>query len=298
MEPLMNLKIEEVVSDVDAWRKAAKIDIEPLDGGYTNHTYKVAVDEQIYVVRINGNQNSFLGLDRKEETAVISIASKLELAPKVLPVDRPADYLITEFHPAEILSKDDVHQPQIIIQLAQTLTRIHEIDNVERECSPYHLITGYVQAANQLQVKIPDELPDLLKRMDAIAQRRSRDREFTRKYCHNDFYTFNIIHDHPMVVVDWELSGYGDVFFDLATIPFSNGFDEAEDKLLLESYFGYFDEDQVQILYDMKFMNMLREVTWALLHSALVKDPVNHTMDYYGFALQVIDRLQQGHVTL
>lgn len=86
----------------------------------------------------------------------------------------------------------------------------------------------------------------------------------------------------------------GDIFFDLAAIPFSNRFTEQQEMNWLQSYFGYYEEEQYAILQDMKYMNMLREYSWGLLYSGLAKGQLNHNFDYYAHARHVIERLQQG----
>ncbi|MDQ0061510.1 hypothetical protein [Paenibacillus harenae] len=62
----------------------------------------------------------------------------------------------------------------------------------------------------------------------------------------------------------------------------------------MQSYFGYYEEEQYAIFQDMKYMNMLRECSWGLLHSVLAKKQVNNSLDYYKHAKHLIERLQQG----
>lgn len=90
-------------------------------------------------------------------------------------------------------------------------------------------------------------------------------------------------------IVCRRLGGVGDIFFDLAAIPFSNRFTEQQEKNWLQSYFGYYEEEQYAILQDMKYMNMLRECSWGLLYSGLAKGQLNHNFDYYAYAKHVIE---------
>jgi thiamine kinase-like enzyme len=143
----------------------------------------------------------------------------------------------------------------------------------------------------------PDELKGFLERVEKI--RAVRSRASAETYCHNDYFTFNMIYDgQNLKVIDWELSGYGDCFFDLATLSYSNHFSVEEEKFLLGSYFGFFEEEQLATLHDMKFVCMVREAAWGMLYSGLKLNAVNQPMDYYGFVLYVMKRLRQGYVTL
>lgn len=100
-----------------------------------------------------------------------------------------------------------------------------------------------------------------MQRVEDIAYKRSGDKAYNNKFCHNDSFTCNMIYsNNNLQVIDWELSGYGDVFFSLAIIPFFNRFTKPQEKAWLKLYFGHYEEEQYMILQDMKFMNMVREV--------------------------------------
>lgn len=294
------MRIEEVIKDVQQWNQAKKIEFEPLNGGYTNVTYKVNIDNNLYAIRINGHQNEFLKLKREEEIRAIEQAARLDLAPMVLDCKNKDDYLITEFLNGSILSKEEIHEPEIIKKVAEALRKVHSIKDIKRICSPYHLIRSYLEGAERLGVKIPIELGSYLERMTEIENSRKKDLENTNKYCHNDYFTFNMIKsDYENIkVIDWELSGIGDAYFDLATLSFSNSFNQAEEIILLRSYFGNYNHEMHSILSDLKLVCMIREISWALLHSGIEVEKVNHEMNYYQFALWVLDRLRQGFITL
>jgi hypothetical protein len=53
-----------------------------------------------------------------------------------------------------------------------------------------------------------------------------------------------------------------------------------------------------QILMAMRYVCLIREVAWAMLMTAIVRDPVNHHMDYLAFQKQVIERLDGGYLDL
>lgn len=108
--------------------------------------------------------------------------------------------------------------------------------------------------------------------MDKIELLRSKDKENINKYCHNDY--------------------------DLATISSYNNFGIKKDIILLESYFGVFNKEHLNTLNDMKFICMLREVALALMHEGMNIKKINHNMNYYEFANYVLNKLNQGLVTL
>jgi Ser/Thr protein kinase RdoA (MazF antagonist) len=161
---------------------------------------------------------------------------------------------------------------------------------------------GYLDGARRLGVPMPDGLDGVLREVDAI-EARAAARGDGAAYCHNDFYRFNVIADDGRVtLLDWELSGVGNVYFDLATPAFHEGWTPEEERVLLEAYFGEYDDVHAAALHDFKYLNMVREVVWALLHAGLDAarpdvEHVNHSLDYAESARWFLGRILAGHVT-
>jgi len=290
--------IADVLAEIEPWQRAASLTYEPLDGGLTNHTYKVVVDGRIYVLRINGQQNECLGLDRALEIEVIQQAESLGFGPKVFSVDNQRDYLITEYQAAPALSAELARQPDMLQRMAETLRAVHRMPApTQRQCNPFHLIRAYLQGAQNAGITVPERLNPHLQRLDEIERRRRVDPAYGQCYCHNDYFHFHILCDDRLTVLDWELSGYGDPFFDVATMPYAIGFTPDEEEYWLVSYFGTCDQAKRDTLKDMKFVGLVREISWALLHVALEPNPINHHMDYGAFAFQVIQMLDDGRLS-
>ena len=292
----MKPTIETILESIPVWGTAA-IEYEPLSGGYTNDTYKVVVDEAAYVVRINGTQNQFLGLSRLQEVQAVEQAYALGIAPRVFRYGDPDEVLITEYLPEGEVKAEDAHDPRFIVQIAALLKKVQSIEEIDRHNNPFDMIGRYISSAERLGISRPDGLDTHLARMDEIASQRSGAVE---QYCHNDAFTFNLLWDQEgeLRAIDWEISGYGDVFFELSVVAYSNRYTPAEERQLLTTYFGEYDQDMHRMLRSMRYVSLIREVAWAMLMTAIVKDPVNHDMDYIAFQKQVIERLDGGHLSL
>lgn len=273
---------------------------EPLNGGFSNETYGVTGGPVDAVLRLNGHQNDTLGLSRAGEAAAIRAAALRGLAPQVLAAGD--DYLLTALVPGTLLTPEQSHEPRYIRELGRVLSEVHAIDGVDRRCDPFWLVRTYLDGARRLGVPMPDGLDGALRKVDAI-EARAAARGDANAYCHNDFYRFNVIADDGrLTVLDWELSGVGNVYFDLATPAFHEGYTPEEDRLLLEAYFGEFDDQHAAALHDFKYLNMVREVGWGLLHAGLdAARPdathVNHSLDYMQSAMWFLGRILAGHVT-
>jgi thiamine kinase-like enzyme len=298
----MTTTIEPIIASIDAWRGAADIRWEPLNGGFTNDTYKVEVGGEVFALRVNGRQNDFLGLDRLGEIAAVEAGHALGIAPEVVHCQGRRDILITRFLPGRQLTPAETHHPDMIQRLAGLMRTVHSMQGIPRVMGPFDMIRRYLDAARALGVAFPENLAPHLRRLDAIERERSQDSDTTGKFCHNDFFIFNMVYDEggsgAIRLTDWELSGTGDVFFELSTLPYVNRYGEEQERCLLQAYFGCCDDDMLRTLHNMMVVSLVREIGWALLHTALVKDPVNHNIDYMGFVHFVLERLDAGHHTL
>jgi len=295
------MNIEEIVKHIPDWQKDKTIRHEPLSGGYSNTVYKVFVDEKIYALRINGKQNEFLGLEYKDEIEIIAQAAKHDLTPMALECENKSDFLITDFISGTQLSEEQIKDTDNLKKVVSILTKIHKIPySGKRCCTPFSLTRGYLQGAERLGILCPTDLKEFLREVNAIEKVRQNDPDYQKHYCHNDAFAHNmmICDNGDIKIIDWELSGLGDIWFDLATLSFSCGFDHTLDEIMLKSYFGSSDELKHKTLHEMKFVCMVREIGWALLHTALDKNKPIPGPGYMDFANSVMNRLQQGLVTL
>lgn len=294
------MKVEELIRQSPIFINKY-VSYEPLNGGLSNQTYKLQSEGKQYVLRYFGKQTDFLHLTRASEVEAMRVMSRIAGSPRVMYSDPSGEFVIMEFIEGRQVTGEDLLDSQMCRRIVDRMKQIHDSTESDlasaRPCSPYHLVDSYLKGADQLQVKQPDGLKPLLDTMERISHSRSSDRKYANRFCHNDYYTYNLIwssHNQELHVVDWELCGTGDIFFDLAAIPFTNRFTPLQEKQWLQWYFGYYEEEQYTILQDMKFMNMLRECSWGLLHSGLAQENANHGFDYYKHAEHVIERLQHG----
>ncbi len=295
------MNIEEIIKQIPNWQKAKTIRQKPLSGGYSNVVYKVFVDEKIYALRINGIQNEFLGLEYKDEIDIIAQAARQNLTPMVLECENKSDFLITDFIHGTQMSEEQIKNIDNLNKVVDVLKRIHNIPYSGKRCStPFSLTRGYLHGAERLGIPCPTDLKEFLKEVDAIEKVRQNDPNYQKQYCHNDAFAHNMMvcDNGNIKILDWELSGLGDIWFDLATVSFSCGFDHITDEIMLKSYFGSSDEQKLKTLHDMKFVCMVREIGWALLHTALDKNKPIPGPGYMDFANSVLNRLKQGLVSL
>lgn len=168
--------IDEVLEEIPEWKEISDITYEPLNGGLSNTTYKVKAGQQSFVVRINGTQNEFLGLEREEEFNIVRKAAELGIGPGVLPISDHKNVLITEFISGSGIDTEQMKEACNIELVVATLLRIHAIQKQGRVLSPFQMIRKYIEGANKLGVQMPPQLQAHLEHMDDIEKRRSKDK--------------------------------------------------------------------------------------------------------------------------
>lgn len=289
------MNISDIIKSDPIFQKSTKISYQPLNGGYSNETYIVKSDDTKYVVKINFPQNEYLQLTRRTEVLAQIKASELGIAPMVYSNIDMKEYVISEYIEGHLLTYEEVIWEDNLIQLGQIMKQIHSIEGIQRECSPYHLIESYCKGIKEFKVVIPYGYNDIMKQVDIIRKRRELDKMNNSKYCHNDMLTLNLLYDDKKItVIDWELSGIGDPYMDLATIPYSCNFDKEKEKILLKSYFGYYEEEMHQALNDLKYIGVVREMVWGFFFAGLNKSSVNHDLNYYEAGQYALNQLKKG----
>ena len=293
--------VQEIIQRDNLFLGNRGVQIEPLEGGLANHAYKISTDGKEYVLRINSPQYKHLDLDLALEFRALSLASAQQIAPTPLSYDKGVGYLILEYLPSEKVGIQEFRNPENLARLFEKLRRVHQFRTVDRKCNVYYLIDRYIVGARETGVSVPLEFDGFLKRIRNIQQGRAENMDQTHCFCHNDLYPINILkHGHEYYLIDWELCGIGDIYFDLAIFPSIYQYTSDEEMKLLEAYFGEGEvgEEHLVVLQDIKYVNVVREAAWAYFYSGLDIRFETHTFDYAGHAARTVAKLIAGENSL
>lgn len=97
----------------------------------------------------------------------------------------------------------------------------------------------------------------------------------------------NVLDDGNVRFIDWELSGIGDIYYDLATLFYA--YDSADtlspdlQKYVLECYFGEVRDENWTRLEGMKFMLMFYSAMWGLLQYGLQREGLVRIVNGFDF---------------
>ena len=276
-----------VLDRVPGWRGRPRT-AEPLTGGITNRNYRVAVDHEVFVVRVPAESGSLLGIDRRIEREASRLAAAAGVGPDVIAFVEPEGVLVTRFIEGQPVRDHTIHDPVMLGRIAQSLRRIHQAGSIASAFSPFRVVEAYALTA----LRHGGRLPVAHERAQAVAV--AIERALSPQppvLCHNDLLNANFIDDGVSIrIVDWEYAGMGDRFFDFGNFAVNHQLTEDDEASLLMAYFGRVAASQHARLRLMRLMSDYREAMWGVLQQAISE----LDFDFTGYAAKHFDRLLAG----
>ena len=266
-----------------------ELTLTALSGGITNRNYLItaAGEEERYVIRLAGNDTHLLGISREVEHAATVAAAGVGIGPEVIAFIRPEGYLVTRFIVGEPVSLEQVHQPETIRRVADSIRRIHGGPAIPGLFIPLRIVDAYLALA--LEHGVPK--PAAWDEAHAVGRRIERallDAPIELRPCHNDLLNANFIDDGERIrIVDWEYAGMGDPFFDLGNFSVNHDLTPDEDAILLEAYEGEVRPARLARLALMRVVSDFREAMWGVLQHGISTLDV----DFVAYAAEHFERL-------
>lgn len=254
----------DIIARVPGWAGAKDLAVTPLGGGITNRNFRVDVGGDAFVVRISGANTELLGIRREVEYAANQAAAAIGVAPEVVAFLRPEGYLVTRFIHGRALSPGEIGLPDNLRRVAAILKSIHGMPPIPGAFSAFRVVEAYAEIGRGYGVALPDDFDWLMERGREIEKAFARE-PFPPCPCHNDLLPANFLDDGRIRLLDWEYAGMGDRAFDLANFAVNHGFSEAQDRLLLDAYYGNATPARAARLRLMKIMSDFREAMWGIV---------------------------------
>lgn len=282
----MPLTVDEAIARVPIWANANDLKISVLGGGITNSNYRIDTGEESFVLRIAGADTELLGITREHEYAANLAAGKLGIAPEVIYMIRPEGYLVTRFISARPFPPEEITQSDNILRVMELVRTIHSMPKIPGTFSVFRTVEEYGKTARRYKVEFPEKFDWLMERTREAEAALKSDAE-TLRPCHNDLLNANFLIGDRVYILDWEYAGMGDIFFDLANFSDHHELSDAQDRWLLECYFGKVTDKQIAHLKIMKVLSDLREAMWALVQIGIS----DLDFDYRGYGNKFFARV-------
>lgn len=234
-----------------------------IGGGKTNHNVLVVDQGASFVVRF-GADIPVHGILRWNELAVTKAAEYAGLGPALRYAGDGV--MVLDYVDAQPITVAD-RQGNMVELLADMVARVHRdvFAAVQGPVLAFHVFHILRDYARQLQGS--KHSPLLAELLQQAAQLDQAVGPSETVLAHNDLLAGNILWAAGRLwLIDWEYAGLGNPLFDLGGLASNNGFDLAEERLLLECYYNRPLQDALWRRYSaMKAASLLRETLWSMV---------------------------------
>lgn len=286
----MQVTIEQVVAEIPAWQ-GADVRIEPLPGGLTNTNYRLAIDGDLFIVRIPGESTELLAVDRQNEIYNSKAAAETGVGPKVLHELPQYNVMVLEFITGETMSIQSLQAPAMPARIASSLRMLHAGSRFLKDFDMFRLVEFYLSIVGEHQVRIPDDyrsyLP-LVSRIEAAV----RAAALATVPCNNDLLAENYIDDGRLLrLIDFEYSGNNDPCFELGNTCQELQYSDNQYAELCSAYFGADNPVQLARMHLFALMSDVGWTLWGAIQNKISKldfDFWDYTMTRWDRAREVL----------
>lgn len=208
-------------------------------GGLTNRNYLLSTSKGKFVLRIPGEGTSEY-ISRKNEAHAARITSDIGVnAPLVFFDETDGVQLAAFIEGAATLNVARFKDLGSVRRSATSLRKVHESDQpFLNRFELFQMIDEYLGFLDKKSAPLPDGYHDVKREAESVRSALGR-RELPSKPCHCDPLAENFLDTGKDVyVIDWEYAGNNDPMWDLGDMSVEAAFDEEQDAVLLEAYFG------------------------------------------------------------
>jgi thiamine kinase-like enzyme len=279
-------ELDQIIAELEPLLGPPSCEPVPLDGGITNHNFRVRFGGDEYVIRRHGRGTELLGIDRDAERAASEAAAQLGIAPQL--VAAIPGGLVTRFVPCTPSTPALVRAHAG--ELGLTLRSFHDL-GIQLAAAFWvpDLLKRYAREATARG----GALPGSYARAQAVVERIAAVLPLgSPRPCHNDLLAGNILlhgEEQRVLIVDWEYAGMGHPYFDLGNLAVNNDFDDADEDELLRGYNGRAPNSAERArLKLMRIVSDAREGAWGVAQSVIS----DVDFDFDGYAGGHLQRLQ------
>lgn len=278
---------EERVRGLGFWRSL--ISVEPLKGGVSNASFTVEDASGKYVARV-GNDYPCHQVSREREGIASRAAFESGLSPEVVYTE--AGLMVVRHLAARTFNEEDVRANAE--RCVEIVKRCHgemgkRISGQGAIFWVFQILRDY---AHTLKAGRHRHVRDIPRWMSIVDELEAAQMPLPIIFGHHDLLPTNFMDDgRKLWLIDWEYGAFGTAMFDLANIASNNSFDEAGERVILESYFERDPGESIRrAFYAMKSASALREAVWGMVSELHLNAP---GVDYVAYAAEYLGRFER-----
>jgi thiamine kinase-like enzyme len=265
-------EIEEVLAGWDpALFPGGGLEVSVLVGGASNRNFVARTPTVKYALRIANAQSERFAVNRAAAIQAQREAAAGGLAPAVVASQLPQGHVLSAFVEGATLGEGQLRERKVLETVGATLRRLHALPSSLPTYFPFDDIRLWSRLARSDGSEIPadlDELLDVVWRIEALVEGTG----LPTVFCHNDTYPQNfILSGSRLQLVDWDYSGRGWACFELGSFCATAALGPELRDAFLRSYDERTDEAQVARVELMRFVSAMREATWAVMATPILR---------------------------
>lgn len=249
-------------------------------GGMTNINFLVKLENESYILRMPGAGTQTM-ISRKNERYNSKLATLMGLNPETVYFNGESGVKVSKFiENAETLNPTTAKQESNMKLITNVLKKLHNSKfEFQNEFNVFLEYKKYKKMASNLKInyykdfnKAENSFFDLENKINKIGM--------NIKPCHIDTVPENFIKDKngKLYLIDWEYSGMNDPMWDVAAHILESSFNEVEEELFLNYYFGgeinKIDKQKIIIF------KICQDMLWSLW--TLIKEASGENFGRYG----------------
>lgn len=292
----MTVDLEARIAALPCWR--GKVKVEPLPGGLSNTAFVVDDGRDRYVARCGGDIPVHHVFRERERAASVA-AHAAGLSPELVYAGQGV--MVIRHVDGVTIAESDLRAnlPRIVPILATCHRELaRHLAGPANMFWVFHVIRDY---ARTLEAARSDGAGELSRYMALVAVLEAGQVPLPIVFGHHDLLAGNFIDDgRRLWLIDWEYGGFGTAMFDLANLSANGNYSPADDRRLLEAYFGVPVRDEIERSFDgMKVASALREAAWAMVSAIHLAAPGAdyraHAADYVARTDTALARYVERH---
>ncbi len=230
--------VENICEQLQCKNKEAITNVDILEAGHSNITFKVDVNDRAYVYRYPGVSGKNI-VSRERESYANKLAKELGIDKTLIFIDNSGHKIssyVANAHPLNKEIKKDLKD------LAENVRKLHDYtvpDNIKQqyEFNPIEEADRLLNLACSNKDNLFEIFDNMRSSVHYISSILEND-NFKKAICHCNLNSNNcLITDNGFDLIDWEFSGYCDIAYDF---PFLGNYEfRMEDlQIYLEYYYG------------------------------------------------------------
>jgi thiamine kinase-like enzyme len=263
--------------------------ITPLKGGVSNASFTVEDATGKYVARA-GEDYPCHQVSRQREVIAARAAFEAGLSPEVVYTE--PGIMVLRYLDARTYGEADVRANGAAC--VGIVKRCHR-DMGKRIAGQgaifwvFQILRDY---ARTLKADRHVHVPDIPRWMEIVDALEAAQVPLPIVFGHHDLLPSNFMDDGKRLwLIDWEYGAFGTAMFDLANIASNNSFDEAGERVILETYFERQPGEALsRAFHAMKAASALREAMWGMVSELHLNAP---GVDYIAYAAEYLARFER-----